>query len=67
MEKLQTYPGRIIKGTTMYGAVAGMIVTKEVEAYAIKKGLFVIRPKGDGVEIANKASFKPQAWEVLGK
>lgn len=64
LEKLQETPSRTIKGTTMYGAVGGMIVSNEVEKYAIKKGLYVIKPKGDSVEISNAANFKPQTWEV---
>jgi hypothetical protein len=64
LEKLQETPSRSIKGTKMYGAVAGMIVNKEVEKYAIKKGLFVVKPKGDNVEISNDASFKPKTWDV---
>lgn len=48
----------------MYGAVAGMIVSREVAQYAIKKGLFVIVPKGDNVEIANTKDFKPAAWPI---
>jgi hypothetical protein len=62
--KLQEMPNHAIKGTTMYGAVAGMIVSSEVEKYAIKKGLFVIKPKGDNVEICNKKSFEPKGWEI---
>ena len=64
LKKLQETPSRSIKGTTMYGAVAGMIVTDEVEKYAIKKGLYVIKPKGDSVEISNRDNFKPKTWEI---
>ena len=64
MKKLQETPSHSIKGTTMYGAVAGMIVTDEVEKYAIKKGFYVIKTKGDNVEISNKADFKPKEWAV---
>ena len=67
LSKLQETPSRTIKGTTMYGAVAGMIVTDEVEAYAIKKGFYVIKPKGDSIEISNKENFKPKTWEVKNK
>ena len=48
----------------MYGVVAGMIVADEVEKYAIKKGFYVIKPKGDSVEIRNEDNFKPKTWEV---
>jgi hypothetical protein len=65
MEKLQTLPAKMLKGTTMFGAVAGMIVTDEVEYYAIKKGLYVIKTKGDNVEISNKKSFQGKQWQIL--
>jgi hypothetical protein len=64
LEKLQESAHKIIKGTTLYGAIAGMIVNKEVEQYAIKKGLFVLKTKGDNVEISNKSDFMPMAWIV---
>ncbi len=64
MEKLQGIGHRLIKGTKIFGAVAGMIVGKEVEEYAIKKGFYVIKPKGDDMEVANKTNFVAQVWEV---
>ncbi len=64
LEKLQESSSRLVRGTTMYGAVAGMILTNEVEQYAIKKGFYVIKPKGDGVEISNSADFTPKGWDV---
>lgn len=64
LEKLEETPSRSIKGTTMYGAVAGMIITDEVEKYAMKKGLYVIKPKGDSVEISNPNTFIPKTWEA---
>lgn len=67
LEKLQLSSNRTIRGTTMYGAVAGMIVTDEVEQYAIKKGLYVIKSKGDNVMISNKKNFEPKGWEVFAK
>ena len=64
MEKLQLTPSHAIKGTTMYGAVAGMIMTKEVEDYALRKGFFVIKTKGDNVAIVENIKFKPKTWQV---
>ncbi len=64
LEKLQLSPSRSIKGTKMYGAVAGMIVNKEVERYAIKKGFYLVKPKGDSVEISNANDFKAKTWDV---
>lgn len=65
LEKLQLSPSRSIKGTKMYGAVAGMIVNKEVERYAMKKGFYLVKPKGDSVEISNPNDFKAKTWDVM--
>jgi hypothetical protein len=46
----------------IYGAVAGIEIDENVDRYAYKKGLFVIRQSGDTVEIANDQKFKPKAW-----
>lgn len=64
LAKLQRAPSRLIKGTTMYGAIAGMIVSDEAEQYAIKQGLYVIKPKGDSVVISNKRGFKAATWAI---
>jgi hypothetical protein len=48
----------------VYGAVAGMIVEDEADKYAYKKGLFVLRQKGNIVEIVNDNKFQPKVWEV---
>jgi hypothetical protein len=65
MEKLQEIPAKMIKGTTMFGAIAAMIVSDEVEYYAIKKGLYVIKTKGDNVKISNKKDFQGKQWHIL--
>ncbi len=64
LNKLQQYPSNHLKGTTMYGAIAGMIVKEQTENYAIKKGLYVLKTKGDNVEIRNKPNFKPNVWKT---
>lgn len=61
---LQANPNRIVEGTTLLGAVAGMIVTDAVAEYAEKAGLYVLRPKGNTVEITNQDHFKPREWVV---
>ncbi|APB32866.1 hypothetical protein GlitD10_0552 [Gloeomargarita lithophora Alchichica-D10] len=45
-----------------YGAVAGIEIDEGVDSYAYRKGLFVIRPSGDTVTIANDQKFRPMAW-----
>jgi PII-like signaling protein len=58
-------PKRIdLSGVTIYGAVAGMIVEGEADKYACKKGLFVLRQRGNIVEIVNDFKFKPKEWTV---
>ncbi|NUN66306.1 DUF3782 domain-containing protein [Pseudanabaena biceps] len=45
-----------------YGAVAGIEINEGIDRYAYRQGLFVIKPSGDGVVIANDDDFKPVAW-----
>ena len=66
LEKIKTVPPERVNlsGVTVYGAVAGMIVEQDADRYAYKKGLFVLRQKGNLVEIVNDNKFKPIAWKV---
>jgi len=66
LEKIQkVQPERVnLSGVTIYGAVAGMIVENDADKYAYKKGLFVLRQKGNIVEIVNDSKFKPKEWKV---
>lgn len=50
------------KNYQAYGAVAGIEINEGVDRYAYQKGLFVIRPSGDTVEIVNDLKFKPITW-----
>ena len=45
-----------------YGAVAGIEINEGIDRYAYRQGLFVIKPSGDGVAIANDDDFKPVTW-----
>ena len=45
-----------------YGAVAGIEINEGIDRYAYQKGLFVIKPSGEGVAIANDQDFKPVTW-----
>jgi len=66
LEKIKKIaPKRIdLSGVTIYGAVAGMIVEGEADKYAYRKGLYVLRQKGNIVEIVNDTKFKPKEWKV---
>jgi len=45
-----------------YGAVAGIEINDGIDLYAYRQGLFVIKPSGDSVAIANDDAFKPTTW-----
>ncbi|MCC5945671.1 MAG: hypothetical protein JJT94_12110 [Bernardetiaceae bacterium] len=64
MDKIINYPIGVTRGVSLSSAVAGMIVTEEVANFAMKKGLYVIKPKGNSVEIINAPDFKPKTWKV---
>jgi len=48
--------------TTIFGAVAGMVLPPEVAMYAYRKGLFVLAQSGDAIVIRNDNKFQPQQW-----
>jgi hypothetical protein len=66
LKKIQENPPAIVnlKGKTLLGAVAGIVIDKDVDRYAYKKGLFVLRQQGNIVEIANDENFVPREWKV---
>jgi len=66
LKKIQlVQPDRInLHGVTLYGAVAGMIVENDADRYAYKQGLFVLRQKGNLVEIINDEKFVPKEWKI---
>jgi len=44
------------------GAVAAMVVPKEVARYAYRRGLFVLAQSGESVVILNDEKFHPKVW-----
>lgn len=50
------------KNYQAYGAVAGIEINEGVDRYAYQKGLFVIRPSCDTVEIVNDQKFQAKFW-----
>lgn len=48
--------------TRALGAVAAMVIPREVGRYAYRQGLFVLAQSGDSVVILNDAKFQPRAW-----
>ena len=66
LEKIQkVQPERLdLRGATLMGAVAGMIVENDADRFAYKHGLYVLRQKGNLVEIMNDKEFVPKEWKV---
>ena len=66
LEKIRKIqPERIdLRDATLMGAVAGMIVENDADKYAYKQGLYVLRQKGNLVEIMNDDKFMPKEWKV---
>ncbi|MBF0439826.1 MAG: DUF3782 domain-containing protein [Magnetococcales bacterium] len=44
------------------GAVAAMVIEKNVRQFAINQGLFVIEQVGDTLRMANEDNFVPKSW-----
>lgn len=64
LNRLQKNPIRSIKGTKLLGAVAGMRIEENADIYAGRKGLYVLKQKGEIVEIANDKNFRHKEWNV---
>ena len=64
LDRLQNNPIRSIKGTKLLGAVAGMRIEENADIYASRKGLYVLKQKGEIVEIANDKKFRHKEWKV---
>ena len=61
MKLLHSQPNRLLGDRKLYGAMAGIKVTKKARIYAIQKGFFVIEPSGDTVKIEAPAG-NPAVW-----
>ena len=64
LEKLKKNPMRVLKGTTLLGAIAGMRIEEHADKYAYRQGLYVLKQKGEIVEIANDDKFRPKEWRI---
>lgn len=47
---------------TLYGAVAGAVISDDVAKYAYRQGFFVIGQQGKNMEILNDSQFKPKIY-----
>jgi hypothetical protein len=50
------------KDKQVFGAVAGMVITEDVEKHAYRQGFFVIGQRGENAVILNDEKFKPKPW-----
>jgi hypothetical protein len=62
MEKLWLYADEHGDTRKLLGAVAGAIASKEVKAFAVKSGFFVLEQSGDTITISVPEDFKPREW-----
>jgi hypothetical protein len=65
LKLMQQFPLKGTRGTQIIGAMAAMNAQKDVVAYAIKNGFYVILPDGSSVGLVNPNDFKPRKWEIL--
>jgi hypothetical protein len=64
LDRIQTNPPKGTKGTILLGAVCGIRIDEQADRYAYRKGLYVLKQKGEIVKIANDDKFKPKEWKV---
>ena len=50
------------KGKKIIGVVAGIRVAKGSDEYATRKGLYILIPSGEVMQIKNPKDFKPRYW-----
>jgi hypothetical protein len=61
MKKLSSTPNKLLRDLKLYGAVAGIKITRTTKDYAKKCGFFVLEPSGDSVKI-EAPEGKPAVW-----
>jgi hypothetical protein len=64
LKKIQEYPPSDLHGKIVLGAIAGIMVKASADRYAERKGLYVLRQKGNIVEIVNDKDFVAREWKV---
>ena len=64
LEKLSHFKERSprFRDYKVYGAVAGISFHEDIDRYAYKKGLFVLKSEGGIIRIANDEDFRPKEW-----
>ena len=61
MEKLKRLLP-LYKNHRALGALAAMVASDDVKAYAQEKGFYVLCQNGEGIDISNPATFTPKVW-----
>jgi hypothetical protein len=61
MKKLAGTQNNLLGGKELYGAVAGIKMTRKTRDYAKQRGFFVLEPAGDSVKI-EAPTGKPAVW-----
>jgi hypothetical protein len=64
MEKCALHPPKGTSGKQLLGCIATMIVSPEVERYALKQGLYLIKPSGESIQFANPMGFVHREWHA---
>ena len=62
MEKLRRHFDRKQDKRRFQGAIAGAVMSRELQKYILKKGFYVIQQSGDTVQINIPDGFKPGEW-----
>ena len=63
MNHVRQYPPEMAKGKTLVGAIAAGIITPEAITLAHENGFFVLRLRGESVElVSKKGEFEPREY-----
>jgi len=62
MDILRNEPNSLFANRKLYGAMAGVKMSKIARKYAIDKGFFVIELTGDTIKVDMPEGFKPKTW-----
>ena len=64
LDRIQNNPPKGIIGTILLGAVTGLRIEEQADKFAYRKGLFILKQKGEIVDIANDDKFNPRKWKI---
>jgi hypothetical protein len=62
MEILRHEPNSLFANRKLYGAMAGVKMSRQARKYAIAKGFFVIELTGDTIKVDMPEGFEPKIW-----